>query len=169
MKYPEHTQATTSVFGAKKGGKTGHVWQPHPLGAKPKDVFEVSILNNGMAESTAHPTQKPEELIRRLVLACSDRGDLVVDPFGGSGTTFVVCEKLERRWLGTELEAEYVEIVRQRLQGVESDEAASRASYEAVASASWNNRELVREGRDRENGDHPTLEGLELEQLPEVG
>lgn len=169
MKYPEHTQATTSVFGEKQGGRGGHVWRPHPLGAKPKDVFEVSILNNGMSESTAHPTQKPEELIRRLVLACSDLGDLVIDPFGGSGTTFVVCEKLERRWLGTELEDEYVEIVRQRLQGVESDEESSRASYEAVASASWSNRELVRQGRDRENGDHPTLEGLELEQLPEVG
>lgn len=147
MKYPQHTQAVTSVFGAKKGGKEGHLWQPHPLGAKPRDVFEISVLNNGMRERTAHPTQKPEELIRRLVQACSDQGDLVVDPFGGSGTTFVVCEKLERNWAGVDLNAEYLQWAVDRLQGIEPDEVAHSDIYRREAFASISNRELVRSGR----------------------
>jgi len=61
----------------------------------------------GSGESTPHPTQKPEELVRKLVLAASNSGDLVIDPFSGSGTTLVVAEQLGRRWMGCELDAEY--------------------------------------------------------------
>jgi site-specific DNA-methyltransferase (adenine-specific) len=148
MRYPEHSQATTSVFGEKKGGKSGHIWQPHPLGAKPKDVFEISILNNGMKESTPHPTQKPEELIRRLVMACSDKGDLVIDPFMGSGTTSVVCEKLERRWAGVDLAAEYLGWAIERLQDIEPNEELHVKRYRELAFASISNREHVRSGKN---------------------
>lgn len=54
-----------------------------------------------------HPTQKPEELIERLVLASSNIGDLVLDPFSGSGTTAVVCKKTNRNFIGFELDKEY--------------------------------------------------------------
>lgn len=146
-RYPHHTQAKSSVFGAKNAGKNGHVWKPHPLGAKPKDVFEISILNNGMAESTSHPTQKPEELIRRLVQASSSKGDLVVDPFGGAGTTYIVCEKLERRWAGVELEPQYVEIVGERLRGVEPNEGLHSRRYREMLTSSLGNRDAVRAGK----------------------
>ena len=141
MRYPDHSQATTSVFGERP-----HVWQPHPLGAKPKDVFEISILNNGMKESTPHPTQKPEELIRRLVMACSDAGDLVIDPFVGSGTTAVVCEKLERRWAAVDQEPEYLAWAVERLRAAEPDEALNVERYRQLAFASTANREHVRAG-----------------------
>jgi site-specific DNA-methyltransferase (adenine-specific) len=143
-RYPDHGQAETSVFGARNGGADGHVWRPHPDGAKPKDVFEISILNNGMAERTPHPTQKPEELIRRLVMACSRRGDLVIDPFVGSGTTAVVCEKLERRWAAIDASAEYLGWAIERLRAVVPDEAAHAMRYREQASASIANREQVR-------------------------
>jgi site-specific DNA-methyltransferase (adenine-specific) len=91
------------------------VWHPHPLGAKPRDVIEVPTLTNGMPEKTAHPTQKPLELVRRLVAAATSPGALVVDPFGGSGTTFVACEALGRRWLGCELDARYCDAIAERL------------------------------------------------------
>ena len=55
-----------------------------------------------MPENTAHPTQKPEKLIAKLVLASSKPGDTVFDPFSGSGTTAVVCKKLGRHYTGTE-------------------------------------------------------------------
>ena len=144
LRYPEHPQARTSNLGSKKTREEGHVWQPHPLGAKPKDVFDISTLSNGMAERTKHPTQKPEDLIRRFVLACSDKGDLVLDPFGGSGTTYVVAEKLERRWAGVELEAEYIGYAIERLSQVVPDEAHHAAAYRAQAEASSRNREAVR-------------------------
>jgi site-specific DNA-methyltransferase (adenine-specific) len=145
-RYPAHGQATTSVFGAQRDG---HVWQPHPLGAKPKDVFEISILNNGMDERTPHPTQKPEELIRRLVMACSRKGDFVIDPFVGSGTTAVVCEKLERRWAAIDQEPEYLGWAAERLRGIEPGEARHAERYRELASASLANRAHVRNGSGR--------------------
>ena len=91
------------------------MWQPNPLGAKPRDVFEVPTLTNGMREKTEHPTQKPLELVRRLVAAASRPAALVVDPFAGSGTTFVACEALGRRWLGCEIDPAFQRVIAERL------------------------------------------------------
>ncbi|MFN0077152.1 MAG: DNA-methyltransferase [Prosthecobacter sp.] len=107
LKYPEHPQAETSQYGKGQDPKDRDHWTPNPLGAKAKDVIEIPTTCNGMGEKTAHPTQKPEELLRRLVLASSNPGDLVLDPFSGSGTTIVVAEQLGRRWLGCDSSAEY--------------------------------------------------------------
>jgi len=60
-----------------------------------------------MPENTKHPTQKPEKLIAKLVLASSDPGEMVLDPFLGSGTTAVVARKLGRRFVGVEIDREY--------------------------------------------------------------
>jgi site-specific DNA-methyltransferase (adenine-specific) len=115
LKYPSHAQADTSAYG---NGAARAAWTPNPKGAKPKDVFDIPTTCNGMGEKTPHPTQKPEELLRKLILAASAEGDLVLDPFSGSGTTLVVAEQLNRRWLGCELNAEYNEWAIQRLQNV---------------------------------------------------
>jgi site-specific DNA-methyltransferase (adenine-specific) len=71
-----------------------------------------------MGEKTPHPTQKPEELVRRFVLASSKIGDLLLDPFSGSGTSLVVAEQLGRRWLGCDLSAEYNEWAVKRIESV---------------------------------------------------
>jgi len=115
LKYPVHPQAETSNFG---NGKNREHWTPNPLGAKPKDVIEIPTTCNGMGEKTPHPTQKPEELLRRLVLASSDEGQIVLDPFSGSGTTIVVAEQLGRKWLGCELNFQYNQWAIERLENV---------------------------------------------------
>jgi site-specific DNA-methyltransferase (adenine-specific) len=116
LKYPSHPQAVTSQYG---GGKAREgAWTPNPLGAKPKDVIEIPTTCNGMGEKTPHPTQKPEELLRKLVLAASTAGDRVVDPFSGSGTTLVVAEQLGRRWAGCEMRAEHNGWAIERVEGV---------------------------------------------------
>jgi site-specific DNA-methyltransferase (adenine-specific) len=124
LRYPRHPQAVTSRVG--DGRK--YEWQPHPLGAKPRDVIEVPTLANGMAEKTAHPTQKPLELVRRLVAAATRSRDLVIDPFAGSGTTPAACEALGRRWLACELDAGYRALIRERLARPVSIEATDRAA-----------------------------------------
>lgn len=106
LKYPTHPQAETSQYG---NGKKRDDWTPHPMGAKPKDVIEVPTTCNGMNEKTPHPTQKPEELIRKFILSSSNRGDVVLDPFSGSGTTSVVAEQLGRKWLACDTNTEYNE------------------------------------------------------------
>jgi site-specific DNA-methyltransferase (adenine-specific) len=114
LKYPSHPQAESSQY----NGKRKEVWVPHPKGAKPKDVIEVPTTCNGMGETTPHPTQKPEELVRKFILASSNEGELIIDPFSGSGTTLVVAEQLGRKWLGCEIEPEYNEWAIKRLENV---------------------------------------------------
>ena len=76
---------------------------------------DISIPFWSMPENTDHPTQKPEKLLAKLILASSKRGDFVFDPFLGSGTTNVVAKKLQRRFAGIELEAEYCAMAVKRL------------------------------------------------------
>jgi modification methylase len=63
----------------------------------------------------AHPTQKPEALLYRILLACTKPGDVVLDPFFGTGTTGAVARRLGRRWIGIEREANYVAVARERI------------------------------------------------------
>lgn len=118
LKYPEHPQAETSQYG--KGDKNkDHLWRPNPKGAKPRDVIEIPTTCNGMHEKTSHPTQKPEELLRKIILASSNVGDMIVDPFLGSGTTAVAAEQLKRKWKGCDTSLEYCQWAAQRIELVE--------------------------------------------------
>jgi site-specific DNA-methyltransferase (adenine-specific) len=131
VRYPERSQAETSQYGG--GRREG--WQPHPLGARPRDVIEVPVLCNGTPEKTAHPTQKPVQLIRKLVLASSNPGDLVVDPFAGSGTTALVAELHGRRWVSCDLDPGYLEIARRRLEDPRAHAGAQTTESEAALAA----------------------------------
>ena len=82
---------------------------------------DITIPFWSMAENTDHPTQKPEKLYAKLVLASSREGDLVFDPFMGSGTACVVAKKLGRRYLGVELDREYCLWAAARLRAADSD------------------------------------------------
>ncbi|GAA4343669.1 site-specific DNA-methyltransferase [Flaviaesturariibacter amylovorans] len=84
-------------------------------GANPGDVWEFSHVHYCNDNRQAHPTQKPEGLIERLVLASSRPGQLVLDPFSGSGTTLRVCQQLGRAAMGIELNADYVAATQRRL------------------------------------------------------
>lgn len=84
-------------------------------GANPGDVWEFSHVHYCNGNRQDHPTQKPEGLIERMVLASSDEGDLVVDPFSGSGTTLRVCQQLGRKAIGIEINPDYVTMTRNRL------------------------------------------------------
>jgi len=84
-------------------------------GANPGDVWEYSHVHYCQGNRTEHPTQKPEGLIERIVLASSNENDLVVDPFAGSGTTLRVCQQLDRQSIGIELSSEYLSLTESRL------------------------------------------------------
>jgi site-specific DNA-methyltransferase (adenine-specific) len=82
---------------------------------------DISIPFWSMPENTDHPTQKPEKLVAKMILASSRPGYFVFDPFFGSGTTCVVAKKLSRRFSGVEREAEYCQMAVKRLLGAETD------------------------------------------------
>lgn len=84
-------------------------------GANPGDVWTFSHVHYCSVERLPHPTQKPEALLERIIKASSNPGDVVLDPFVGSGTTCRVAQVLERNWLGIDLNPEYISMSQQRL------------------------------------------------------
>ncbi len=82
---------------------------------------DLSVPYWSMAENTAHPTQKPEKLVAKLILASSNAGDLVFDPFLGSGTTSVTAKKLGRHYIGVEKNPRYCAWAEMRLERADTD------------------------------------------------
>ncbi len=96
--------------GPNKGELSGN-----PLGKNPSDVWEIPNVKANHVEKTIHPCQFPVELIERLVLALSNEGDWVFDPFLGVGTTAVAALIHNRRAIGAEIQKEYFEITKERI------------------------------------------------------
>lgn len=138
LKYPSHPQAQTSQYG---NGKQRDNWIPNPLGAKPKDVIEIPTTCNGMGEKTPHPTQKPEELVRKIILASSNENDVVLDPFVGSGTTAVCSKQLNRQWIGIEQNEEYLVWAKNRIENVSQKTIQEWIEYDKSVT---NRREAIR-------------------------
>jgi len=84
-------------------------------GANPGDVWQFSHVHYCNGNRQNHPTQKPEGLIERMILASSDEGSVILDPFVGSGTTLRVCQQLNRTGIGIELNPDYIESCKERL------------------------------------------------------
>ncbi len=132
------TKSSSYTFNLDAVKTRRRVIAPYRKDGKPKDWQETEAGNFrdtcpsnfwdditvpfwSMAENTAHPTQKPEKLLAKLILASSNPGDLVFDPFLGSGSTSVTAKKLGRRWLGIEREAQYCLWAEQRLAMADAD------------------------------------------------
>ena len=91
--------------------------------AAESDTWSVSRVCGTFKERTGHPCQMPEGVLERIVKVASNEGDLVFDPFAGSGTTLAVAKRLKRRYLGIELSEDYADAVRVRLDAVHTEVA----------------------------------------------
>lgn len=128
----QYTFNVDSVMSRRK------VIAPYKVDGKPKDWEEtengnyrntypsnfwddISIPYWSMPENTAHPTQKPEKLFAKLILASSNKGDIILDPFLGSGTTSVVAKKLDRHYIGIEQNQLYCSWAEYRLELANTD------------------------------------------------
>ncbi len=83
-------------------------------GKQAKDVWESSLTKPSEKKCGKHPTQKPMAILEKLILASTDKGDLILDPFNGSGTTGIVANKLGRKYIGIDLEKDYLDITIRR-------------------------------------------------------
>lgn len=81
----------------------------------PSDVWRIPMVSGNFIERTGHPAQYPEKLIERIILAGTNEGDLVLDPFMGSGTTAVVAKNFNRYYIGYEIEKDYMAMAEKRL------------------------------------------------------
>ena len=132
------TKSKTYTFNVEDVKIRRKVIAPYKVDGKPKDWEEtesgnfrntypsnfwddISIPYWSMPENTAHPTQKAEKLLAKLILASSNPGDIVFDPFLGSGSTSVTAKKLDRRFCGIEMNEQYCVWAEKRLEMAETD------------------------------------------------
>ena len=93
-----------------------HIEDPlNPINKQTRNVWSIPLTPKKEKWAGEHPTQKPEELLRRIILACTNEGDTVLDPFIGSGTTSAVAKLYERNSIGIELNKKYIPIIKKRL------------------------------------------------------
>lgn len=110
VRVPQKYPSKKHFKGPKKGELSGN-----PLGKNPSDVWDIPNVKANHIEKTAHPCQFPVELIERFVLALTNKGDIVLDPFMGVGSTAIAAILHERRAFGAEIMPEYVQIAKDRI------------------------------------------------------
>lgn len=117
------THSTETIIWARKvnGTKKGKHYFNYNLmkeindGKQMKDVWLLNLPKKSEKTEGKHPTQKPESVLERIILASTKEGDLILDPFNGSGTTGVVAKKLNRKYIGIEIEKDFLNITKARL------------------------------------------------------
>lgn len=130
-----------------KGDKRGQI-SGNPKGKNPEDVWEMTLerliddwdaqiweipnVKNNHPEKVSHPCQFPVELVERCVLALTNEGDIVYDPFAGVGSSLIAALKNNRQAYGTELEAAYVEIGKKRIEMLSEDRLPTRPIYQKI-------------------------------------
>ena len=100
--------------GSKAGGKEGKKIYFEP-GTIMRDVWEIPIINQMSKERLGYPTQKPEILLERIIKASSNEGDVILDPFCGCGTAIAAAQKLNRKWIGLDVEPLSCTVMQHRL------------------------------------------------------
>ena len=121
------TESTEHLIWASKNGN-GKKWKfnyeatknlihddLNPKGKQTRNVWWIPLTPKSEKWAGLHPTQKPIELLRRIILSCTNEGDTVLDPFLGSGTTSAVAKMLNRNSIGIEKERKYLPIIKKRL------------------------------------------------------
>ena len=117
------------IFETKTGGYRRKQYLDEMEGSQIDDVWDIPIINSQANESVFYPTQKPEELLERIMKTSSKEGDLVADFFCGSGTTAAVAEKLGRKWIATDLGKFAIHTTRKRMIGVQRQLKADGEDY----------------------------------------
>lgn len=109
------THSTETILWAKKDKKSKHVFNYELMkqindGKQMKDVWTFPIISKSEKKFGQHPTQKPLALLERIILASTNEGDLILDPFNGSGTTGIAAIRHNRNYVGIDIEKDYLDI-----------------------------------------------------------
>lgn len=114
------THSTENIIWAKKNEKSKQTFHYHLMknengGKQMKDVWTFSTTKQSEKKFGRHPTQKPLNLLTRIIKASTNEGDIILDPFLGSGTTALAAMKMGRKCIGIDLEVEFLNIAKQRI------------------------------------------------------
>ncbi|MHA1679360.1 MAG: DNA-methyltransferase [Promethearchaeota archaeon] len=120
------THSHETIIWAKKDKKARHIFNYKKMkewgngkindaNKQMRSIWYIPLTPKSEKTNGKHPTQKPEELMRRIIASSTNKGDLVLDPFNGSGTTGVIAKKLGRKFIGIEKEKKYLEVAKKRI------------------------------------------------------
>lgn len=123
--------------GPNKGAFSGN-----PLGKNPSDIWEIPNVKSNHVEKTIHPCQFPVELVERLVLALTNSGDWIFDPFIGVGTTAIAALMHNRRAIGAEIIPEYINVTKQRIEAAEKGKLRIRPKERKVYDPNGTNKSI---------------------------
>ena len=122
--------AHETILWAKKGKKSKHVfnyqemkkWDDKitPSGKQMRSIWHIPLTPLNEKQSGKHPTQKPIQLLKRIIASSSNKGDLILDPFNGSGTTGIVAKMLNRKYIGIEKEKDFLNLTIKRFNALNS-------------------------------------------------
>lgn len=107
---------------AFRGDRVYEGYEPHPEGKHPDDVLVMQPIMPSAKERLGYPTQKPERLLEKFILASSNQGDVVLDPFCGCGTTVSVAHRFNRKWIGIDITHLAINLIKHRLQNTYGEE-----------------------------------------------
>jgi adenine-specific DNA-methyltransferase len=127
VRVPQKYPGKLAHRGARKGKPSGN-----PQGKNPGDVWHIPNVKGNHVEKTPHPCQFPIALAETFIMALTNKNHLVVDPFMGAGTTAVAALKNGRRVAGAEIQADYIQIIRERIRLLEQDELRYRPRFKPI-------------------------------------
>jgi site-specific DNA-methyltransferase (adenine-specific) len=113
------THSTETILWAKKSAKAKHIYHYQVMkhmnnNKQMRDVWEIPTTKKSEKRFGKHPTQKPLALLERIILASTNEGDVILDPFNGSGTTGIAANRLNRKYIGIDNVEEYLKITIER-------------------------------------------------------
>ena len=167
ISYQKLKETNPGVFAKLKGipDDLSQPWLDINNGAPLSDWWvDISPLKNGFAESTSYPTQKPEALLERIIMASSNPGDIVFDCFMGSGTTQAVAMKLGRKFIGADINLGAIQTTTKRLISIADELTGDKDKYTGFEVYNVNNYDFFRnpvEARDL------LVEALEIQPFPQ--
>ncbi len=169
------TQKIVSGFDDYGKRKPSETTKEKSKGVKMADWWEIPIIAPSSKERTGYPTQKPLALLRRIIEASSNEGDIVLDPFCGCATTCVAAQQLDRKWIGIDIEKKATRILIQRLSDdaglfkdfVATDQVPKRTDVREVAPSKSVKEQLYKaqEGMCNACGTAFELRHLELDHI----
>ncbi len=127
VRVPQRYPDKKHYKGPRRGQRSGN-----PLGKNPSDVWDIPNVKSNHCEKTAHPCQFPVGLVERLILALTDAGDSVFDPYAGVGSACVAALKRKRKFIGAEIVERYAEIAVERVRKMARGELKTRPMNKPV-------------------------------------
>jgi site-specific DNA-methyltransferase (adenine-specific) len=115
IRIPYHGTGGYQTSGKGVTNSNGKTYIPNEKGKIPEDWWDIPALPPMSKERVGYPTQKPEALLERIIMSCTNEGDVILDPFCGCGTAIVAAQKLNRNWIGIDITHIAITTIKERL------------------------------------------------------